>query len=726
MISFPLTNSVAIFLLVLLIMLLAPMILTRLKIPNIVGLIVAGMVVGPYGLNLLSRDASFEIFGQVGILYLMFLAGVEIDMYNLRKNIRGGVFFGLVTFLLPMIGGVILSRLAFDTGWSTAVLLSTMYASHTLISYPIVNRFGLGKSQAVVISVSGTIVAVLLALITLAEVVDVRTHGGFAISGIWRLAVQTAVFSVAVGYLYPKLTRLFFRRYNDSVAQFIYILAMVFLAALVSNLIGLEAILGAFYAGLVLNRFVPARSGLMTRIVFVGNAIFIPYFLIGVGMLINVRVVFGGVGVLYVAAVMTGVALSMKWLSALVTQKVLRLDALDRRMIFGLSSGKAAATIAATMVGYNYGLLNEEMMNGAVLMILVCCGVASVMTERAALKLRIRLTADSLKTDGSDGTRINARQLVAVANPVTAEEIMNLAILMRHSDNREPMTVLYVRNSDEASSVGMGRAAMAKAAAAAEAVDIKVREVERYDINIVAGMVNVMKEQGSSDLVLGMHRKMSIVDTFYGTLIEQLLSSTHKMVILSRCFVPVDTIRRLVVAVPQKGEYETGFRKWVERMGNLATQLGCPLVFMASKETSRYIRGVLAAGKYQVNEQYIDMDGWDDFITESATVEYDDLMVIIGARRTSVSFSAEQENLPQFLMRYFSSQNMLMIYPEQFGAEEEMPVPIDVLSQRIATSPVEGRFTWGRIGELLRSRRMMRRFVKVRRRARHARRDKSE
>lgn len=706
----------AIFLLVLLIILLAPILFARLKIPNIVGMILAGVAVGPYGLNLLARDASFEIFGQVGILYLMFLAGVEIDMYNLRRNLRPGIVFGLLSFGLPMAIGIFGSRWAFHTGWNTAVLLSTMYASHTLITYPIVGRFGLSTARAVAMAVGGTIVAVLLALVALAAVVDVRVQGGFRWLNVGLMLLVSAVFAAVTTVVYPWLTRRVFRRYSDSVTQFIFILVLVLLSSLIAQLTGLEAILGAFFAGLVLNRFVPVRSPLMTRIVFVGNAIFIPYFLIGVGMLINVHVVFGGWQVPWTAAVMTLIALGGKWLASFATQKIYGMDGTDRRIIFGLSSGKAAATIAATMVGFQYGLLDEAMMNGAVVMILVCCAVASFTTERAALSLRIRLTAEGLRHDGSDGERLNARQLVAVANPVTAEEIMNLAILMRHPDNDTPVTALFVRNTDDAGVVQGGRTALRLASGAAMAVDVKVHDVERYDINVVAGMVNVMKEHGCTDLILGMHRKSTIVDTFFGSVIEQLLLNSNKMIIMSRCFVPVDTVRRIVTVVPTKAEYETGFRRWVERIGNLAMQLGSHVVFIASPETSRYIRGVLAAGKYRVEPQYRDMLSWDDFVLHSADIEYDDLMVVIGARRTSVSFSTDLENLPAYLSRYHSAQNLIVMYPEQFGTDEAKPQPIDVLSQTFSTNPAPSFFSLSHLRDIMAARRRTRHIARLHRR----------
>lgn len=288
----PISQPVVIFMIVMVIILCAPLVFSRLKVPNIVGLILAGVAVGPYGFNLLARDASFEIFGQVGILYLMFLAAVEIDMYHLRRNYRSGVLFGLLSFMLPMGAGIPATHYLLGVGWDTSVLIASMYASHTLISYPVVSRFGLSNNRAAVIAVSGTIVAVLLALLALAEVVAVKTSGRFDFSGLLLLVALMMAYAAGVAWLFPRLTRKFFRKFNDPVAQFIFILTLVCLSSILAQLIGLEAILGAFYAGLVLNRFIPSRSALMHRISFVGNAIFIPYFLIGVGMLLNVRIIF--------------------------------------------------------------------------------------------------------------------------------------------------------------------------------------------------------------------------------------------------------------------------------------------------------------------------------------------------------------------------------------------------------------------------------------------------
>lgn len=675
--TLPLTQPVVIITLVLIIILCAPILFSRLKIPNIVGLILAGVAVGPYGFNLLARDASFEIFGQVGILYLMFLAAVEIDMYNLKRNYRSGVIFGLMTFILPMGVGIPLTRYALDISWTSSVLISSMYASHTLISYPVVSRFGLSNNRGAVIAVCGTIVAVLLALLSLAEVVVVRTSGRFDVGALLWLLLLMGVYALVVGWTFPPLTRWFFRKTSDSVVQFIFILTLVLVASTLAKAIGLEAILGAFYAGLILNPFIPSRSALMNRISFVGNAIFIPYFLIGVGMLINVHVIFHGWGVARVAGVMTLTALVTKWLAAWGSQRIIGLGRNERRLMFGLSSGKAAATIAATMIGYQYGLLTENMMNGAVMMILVCCVVASVETENAAKSIRISLSAAELEREAPRRVGF-ARQLVAVSNPLTAEGIMRMAVFMRSPLNTETITALFVRRNDNPALLRDGRQSLNLARGAAEAVDVPCRSVERFDLNIMAGVTNVMREYHASEVVLGLHRRSNIVDSFFGSMIEQLLRSTNRMIIMSRCFIPIDTVRKIFVYVPRNAQYESGFSDWVARIGNLAAQLSCPVSFLCHPVTGEYIEAYVAEGGYAFGRHYAAMENWDDFIILSSQVGEEDLLMVVGARKGSVSYTGDYENMPSFLGRNFRNHNLVLVIPSQFDDKS----PSEILNPR--------------------------------------------
>lgn len=659
------SQPVAIFLLVLVIILLGPVVFRRLKVPPIVGLIIAGMAVGPHGFGLLDRDASFRIFGEVGILYIMFQAAVEIDMFHLRQQYRRGIAFGLLSFALPMVAGVFGSRYAFDAGWDTSLLIASMYAAHTLVSYPVVSRFGLQNSRGAVIAVCGTIVAVMLSLLCLAGVVQAHVSGRFDFALMARILGLMAIFCVAVGYAFPFVTRRFFRSNSDPVSQYIFILALVFLSSLAAQLIGLEAILGAFYAGLVLNRMIPGRSPLMKNIRFVGDSIFVPYFLIGVGMLINVGVIFKGWGVIWVAANMSVLALGTKWLACMGARRMFGLDRAERSLMFGLTSGKAAATIAAVMVGFQYGMLSEDMMNGAVVMILICCIVASVTTERAAKTIRMQITARDLEHEDIGATEF-ARQIISVSNPLTSEGLTRMAVSMRNRMNRNPLTVLFVRNGDDRRARAMGLNAMHSAVAVAEQMDIEAREIERFDINVTSALSNVAVEQEATEIMIGLHRKANIVDSFYGSLIEQLLDSTHRMVIMSRCFIPVDTVTRIVVVVPRKAEYETGFHLWVSRIAMLAFNIEARLTFILYRETEEFVRTAIAEDKVEVDVRFEYLDSYDDFILLSGNIGDDDLLVVVGARKGSISHGPDLEALPGFLSRYFSRHNLMVIYPKQF------------------------------------------------------------
>lgn len=678
----PLRDPTSIFLSVLAIILFVPLVFNRLRIPYIIGLIGAGMLVGPYGFNLLARDAGFEIFGGVGILYLMFLAGVEIDMYHLRRNYKKGVLFGILTFVIPMAAGLFGCRYLLGETWISSTLIATMFASHTLLTYPVITRFGLSDSRGAVIAVCGTIIAVLFALVVLAEVVQTKVHGGFSMAQSCWLAFKLIAYVVAFGFFAPWLTRLFFRKFNDGVTQFVYVLGMVFLFSVVAEIIGVAGILGAFYSGLVLNRFIPARSVLKSRIEFVGNAIFIPYFLIGVGMLINVKLIIDGWDVAWTAGIMTVLALGSKWIAALLTQLILKLHSDQRDIIFGLSAGKAAATIAATMIGFEYGILSENVLNGAVVMILFCCIVASFVTQHGAIRLRMRLTKEELNTDHEMQVK-PGRQMVAVANPVTAEGLMKLSALMRSDKHESQLVLLYVRNSDDPMHEAMGKNALKLASNVATEMEIKYREVMRYDMNIVAGMVNVMKEMNCEEVVLGLHRPSNAIDTFLGFMEERLVQSTNHMVIMSRLFVPVNTLKRIFVYIPPKAEYETGFLRWVQRISNLAKQLGGSVEYMSTNATAGYVKAALDSYPFAYEYEFMDMESWDDFIVLSSRISEDDLFIVVSARKRSISYGTELEAMPSYLNKYFRRHNLLVLYPEQFGDTALQPAPLDALAHTL-------------------------------------------
>ncbi len=666
------SQPVPIFLTVMAIILVAPLLLSRLKIPHVIGLILAGVAVGPHGFGVLARDMSFEVFGQVGILYLMFLAGIEIDMYHLRKNLRKGLVFGLFTFLVPLVLGAVVAILVLGMALPEATLLASMFAAHTLLAYPIVARFGVTKSPAVIIAIAGTIVTVLGSLIVLAGVLGVVREG--SVRSLLHTLMYLVVYCAAIFYIYPRLTRYYFKKYHDGIQQFVYILFMVFLAAATAQWIGIEGVFGAFYAGLVLNRFIPGRSTLMGRLEFVGNALFIPYFLIGVGMLIDLRVVTDGWSTLYIAAVMSTVAMVTKWIAAWLTQKAFRLTSVDRSIMYQLSNAHTAVALAVVMIGYGMNLFGVEVLNGTVVMILVTCTVSSMGTARAASHLKVQLLEKEAEEMAKDDSTTRPRTLIAISNPMTAPSIVELALAMRFPDSSVPgdFYALHVRNDNSAPSRAIGRNSLDVAERAAASVEVSLTPIERYDLNFITGVTNTMEERDITEVVIGLHRRTAIIDSFLGGKIESLLQSTNRMVVITRCFNPLSTVTRIFVAVPKKAQFETGFRRWVQALGNIGRHIGRPMVFWCDPSTEPMIRTVLAQARIGVRISFDPVSSYDDFVVKSRDISDDDLLVVVSARRASVSFDSDMDAVPEFLRRYFDSSNLILLYPGQFGTEPPM------------------------------------------------------
>lgn len=673
-IHFPVTDPTWIFFLVLIIILFAPMILGRLRIPHIIGMILAGVVVGKYGFNILERDSSFELFGKVGLYYIMFLAGFEMDMDDFKKNRTKGLVFGMFTFLIPMGLGIWSSMSMLNYGFLTSVLLASMYASHTLIAYPIISRYGLSRQRTVSITIGGTAVTVVLALMVLAVIGGM--YKGEDVGGLfWVLLVAKVVllFGLII-FLMPRISRWFFRTYEDAVMQFIFVLAMVFLGGGLMELVGMEGILGAFLAGLVLNRFVPHVSPLMNRLEFVGNALFIPYFLIGVGMIIDVRCLFTEGEALKVAVVMTVVATFSKWLAAWITQKIYGMKKVEGSLIFGLSNAQAAATLAAVLIGHGIimengeRLLNDDVLNGTVVMILFTCIISSVVTERAARKM---VTQENLM-EGSEGKE-QERILIPVANPETIEGLVGMALMMRHPKQKESLVALSVINDNNTSETKelIGKRNLERTAMIAAAADASVKTVLRYDLNIAQGIIHTQKEYAVTDIVIGLHRKTNLMDSFFGTMTENLLKGTNRQIMIAKLLMPVNTLRRIVVAVPDKAEYEKGFLKWMTQLCRMGKQLGCRVHFFATEDTLKHLRALTEKQEANTFTEFSLLEEWDDLLLLTGQVNYDHLFVVVSSRKGSISYQTSFERLPSQISKYFANNSLLIVYPDQLGDDPQ-------------------------------------------------------
>ena len=668
--TFPITDPTWIFLLVLLIILFAPILLNKLRIPHIIGMILAGLAVGEHGFNILARDSSFELFGKVGLYYIMFLAGLEMNMGDFKETRNKALVLGLLAFIVPIGIGFVANVSYLKYGIITSVLLASMYASHTLVAYPIVTRFGVSRHRrSVSIAVGGTAVTDTLTLLVLAVIGGLfkGETGGFF--WLW-LVVKVIFLGGLIIYFFPRIGRWFFHRYNDHVMQFIFVLAMVFLGAGLMEFVGMEGILGAFLAGLVLNRLIPHVSPLMNHLEFVGNALFIPYFLIGVGMLINLRVIFGHGDALKVAAVMIVMALTGKWIACWLTQKIYRMSVLERNMMYGLSNAQAAATLAAVLVGYNIilpggeRLLNDDVLNGTVLLILVTCVVSSLITERAAKKLAMD---DS--EPGKESSTETEKILVSLANPDTIEDMMNLSLVIRDTKLKDNLLALHVINDDSTSDNLRMRSKryLEKAAMTTTAANVSLKQLTRYDLNIASGIIHSVKENEVTSIITGLHRKANITDSYFGMLAGNLLKGLNCEIIISKFLIPVNTIKRIVIAVPPKAEYESGFPRWLEHFCRMGSTLGCRVHFFANEQTTVRLQTWIKKRHKQVLTDFSLLEDWNDLLVLTGQVSYDHLLVIISARPGTISYDNSFEKLPRQLGKYFSNNSLIVLYPNQSG-----------------------------------------------------------
>ena len=673
---FPITDPTLTFFVVLLIILLAPIIMGKLRIPHIIGMVLAGVVVGKYGLNILVRDNSFELFGRVGLYYIMFLAALEMDMESIRKNRNRLLIFALLTFTVPLLLTYFMGIHLLNYGITASLLLGCIMASNTLVAYPIVSRYGLQRKPSVTLSVGSSIISLIFSLIMLAAIV--ASNKGEGSIGFWLFFISKfVIYCAAAIFLLPRLTRWFLRRYSDAVMQFIFVLASLFLCAALSAAIGLEGIFGAFLSGLILNRYIPSVSPLKNRLEFIGNAVFIPYFLIGVGMLINVRLLFTGGGILWAVICITLFGTLGKAIAAYAACFGFRMPISSGHMMFGMTSAHAAGAIAMVMVGMNLlgedgvPLVNAQMLNAVIVMILFTCIISSVITEQSAQRIILR---DKELPVEAHRKANDQRILVPVKYPEYAEQLMNMAILMLNRKQTRGLVALNVVYDGEHMHRNMeqGNRLLEQMTQYCAGSDIQIQTQTRIAANIANGIKHAFKEFQATEILIGMHTHKEVSTKFWGEFHQSLFNGLNQQITMARLAQPLNTIRRIQVAVPSRAEFEPGFYRWLERLSRIAGNLECRIQFHGRTETLSLVNEYIKNRHPQVRADYSNMDHWNELPKLANDVADDHLFVIVTARKGTVSYKNALEYLPDEVQRYFNGKNLVIIFPDQYGDQEVM------------------------------------------------------
>ncbi|MBJ7881390.1 cation:proton antiporter [Gelidibacter salicanalis] len=660
----PLHNPVLIFSLILFIILLAPIVLHRIRIPGIIGLIVSGIIIGPAGLNILEKSLFVDVFSTIGLLYIMFIAGLELDLNEFKANRNKSLLFGFLTFTIPISIGFPVCYYILGFDFNASLLTSSMFATHTLVTYPIVSKLGLSKNIAVAVTVGGTILTDTAVLVLLAVILGSH-QGGLTIDFWMRLGISLVLFSAFMFLVIPKIAKWFFRKLeSEKHSHYIFVLSVVFFSAFLAELAGLESIIGAFVAGLALNKLIPHSSALMNRIGFIGNSLFIPFFLISVGMIVDVSVILSGPMALIIAGTLTFVAIFGKWMAAWITQIIFRFSRGQRKLIFGLSSAHAAATLAVILVGYKAGILDANILNGTVILILVTCVIASFATESAA-KLIIRNVDDEESLHLS--YRANKENiLIPIANLVNIDKVLDFAVLIKEKKSNNPLSILtVVPNTKEAEkTIIKAKEGLENYINEATASDTNATIMATIDFNAASGISRAAKEIMADIILLGWPQKTGFLEKLIGDKMESILQNTEKTLFICDFQIPLVNHKKLILIIPPNAEFEEGFAIWLHKIAKLSIELSVPIELHSTAETHQAILKFSKEHKVTLNLNYSHFNDWDHFMKLTENIGDTDIIILVSSRRGYISHFGQLDKIPQRLERSFPHMSKMVIYPQ--------------------------------------------------------------
>jgi len=653
----PITEPVIVFGVVLFVILAVPMLFTRLRIPGIVGLILSGMILGPSGFNIIASKGSIELLGTVGLMYLMFLAGLELDMHTFAQSRKKSIVFGGLTFLVPLVIGYIVCIWVLGFNQIASLLIASMFSTHTLISYPIISRFRITKIEPVSVTIGGTIITDTLVLLLLV-VITALFKGDLTFLFWVGLTLKTLLYLVFILFIFPLIGKWFFRNMTgEPISQYVFVITMVFVAGGLARIAGIEPIIGAFLAGITFNRQIPRSSTLMNRIEFIGNALFIPFFLIFVGMFIDLRVFLSGWESIKVAIVLITVALTTKWLAAFITQKVFLYKRVYRKLIYGLSSSHAAATIAVILIGYQMGIIDTSVLNATIILILVTCLVSSFVTENASRQLVV------LEKPQEQVTETKERILVPISNPETIDILLEFANYLKTHHSQDPIyTLMVVKDENE---VASSKALMNRAIEVGTEADYKVETATRVDVNITSGIIRASKELMISDIVMGWRGNFSPKQWIFGTMLENLLSEIRQPIYVVGFKQPLNTLNQIYALIPPFAEYETGFQHWLKALKNLSSQTNSKLKFLVEKNSVDHFIVALEKSKVKLTFSIDNIDSWDDFFKPTFVLPENTLLFLLSARKGSISYSQKLDSIPDSISKYYKGKSFVIAYPSQ-------------------------------------------------------------
>lgn len=718
----PFEDPVAVFALAMLVFFVFPLLFKRFDLPGITSVLLVGVVIGPHVLDLIGRSEAIVLLGEVGLLYLMFISGLEIDLNDfLDDPTRSGVF-ALITFSLPMVLGTVSGVVVLGFSLTAAILFASLFSSHTILGYPVVNRLNIVKNEAITTTISGTILTDTVALLIL--VVIETLHSQSTVEPLFwvQFVLTLLVFFGGIWVIVPRIGRWFFRNIDEeSYFEFLFAMAVLFGTAFLAQIVGAEPIIGAFLAGLTMNRLVPSTGTLQNRIDFMGDALFVPFFFLSTGMIVKPALFLRGIQPWLVAGTILVAMFGMKLIAAWATGRIYGYERSEWLAMYSLSTGQAAAALAVATIGTNIGLFDQAIVNGVVLMILVTGVVSPYLSEKYGRKI-----VEAEEQAEYEPSEAPERILIPLTEYTdNTETLLDLAMLLRESGSEEPIRAVTVveqegqqldigerytstrqpnpetdgsEHGSESESEGKGESNTddrqteeaeetleeteemeAEVADAEETLEeteehaasaeVPIDTQTRVGHSIVAGIVRSIEENRITTVIMGWNDRYRFGRRLFGSTIDQLLERTNELVIVANLTQPINTTERLVVLLPGRIAAHPGFYEGIHMVKQMATKLGIPTQYLLVTSTQNQYEQLIDSVEPETPFEIETVGDWSRFRSNGGDLfDEGDLVVALSPREGARGWQSSLEDVPQYLAQQVSQNVIAMYLSEEIDA----------------------------------------------------------
>ncbi|MDL1920834.1 cation:proton antiporter [Chloroflexi bacterium CFX5] len=582
------SKPVGFFLIVMAIILVTPLISERLKLPGIIGIIIGGMLIGPHGFGLLEDNDRIQFLSTIGLVYLMFSAGLEVDINQFMKVRGRALVFGFITFIFPQLMGMGLGYIL-GLDWLGMILLGSAFASHTLIAFPILTKLGVTRNEAVAVTTGATVLTDIGAFIVLAVVLGAN-KGGITFAYFAQLFILLAIFTAVIIFGLPRFGKFVFQKLTGRAVEFQFVIVALFIAAFFAEVIGVHEVVGAFLAGLAVNSMLPRHSPVAGHVLFIGESFFIPVFLLYSGLITDPLTFLKSPQTVVVAAGVTVVAYVSKLIAAWLTARIYKYSKSEFWTVYGLSHAQAAVTIPTLVIGLETGLFDSTLFNAAILMILLTSITSPLIVQRFA---------PDLKTDSADDeqTPLFGRILVPVSEPGHSESLIALASLLARGSKGKVLAVSVAQDKgpDGDNSLMMHKELLGKVSANLHDPEAEIEFIPRLAATHAQGILHMAREEKASLIVIGWRGRRTFRESVLGSMLDEVIWGSDTPVVAGKLSLPLNSMQRVIFIVPARVVPPIALRRMLEANLAVAKALNVPLLVRADKSYAQTLEALFAA-----------------------------------------------------------------------------------------------------------------------------------